>query len=172
MPASDKKPEPWLRSTLNDTPALPRAVLHALALTDEDLAHWGATLNDQEIHARPYNLTPYAYHVRHITHSLDRLLTYAEGDSLNVIQRAALGVELDPGITHAALMSEFHAGLAEAQARIRALPLAELDRYRYVGSQRLPTTLAGLLVHMADHTQRHSGQAVVTARLLLALRQA
>jgi hypothetical protein len=165
-----KQPEPWLRGTLPGVPAVPRAVLHAIALAEEDLALWGATLTDAEIHARPDGLTPYAYHVRHIAHSLDRLLTYAEGRGLDVIQQAALGVELEPGISHAALMAEFHAALAEARARIQALPLAELEYPRYVGSQRLPTTLGGLLVHLADHTQRHAGQAVVTAKLLVALR--
>ena len=166
----EKQPEPWLRGTLTYAAAVPRAVLHALALADEDLARWGATLTDAEIHARPYGLTPYAYHVRHIAHSLDRLLTYAEGRALDVIQKAALGVELEPGLAHAALMAEFQAALAEARARICTLPLAELEQPRQVGSKRLQTTLGGLLVHLADHTQRHAGQAVVTAKLLVALR--
>jgi uncharacterized damage-inducible protein DinB len=167
----EKLPEPWLRGSLTNVPAIPRAVLHALALAEEDLARWGAALTDEEIHTRPYGLTPYAYHVRHIAHSVDRLLTYAEGRPLDVIQQAALQVELEPGITHAALMSEFHAALSEAQTRIRRLPLAELEDSRQVGSKRLPTTLGGLLVHLADHTQRHAGQAVVTAKLLIALRK-
>jgi hypothetical protein len=166
----EKHPEPWLRGTLTDVAAIPRAVIHAIALAEEDLARWGVTLTDVEIHSRPFGLTPYAYHVRHIAHSLDRLLTYAEGGALDVIQQAALGVELEPGIAHAALMSEFHAALAEAKPRIRALPLDQLEQPRFVGSKRLPTTLGGLLVHLADHTQRHAGQAVVTAKLLLALR--
>jgi hypothetical protein len=164
--------EPWLRGTLGDVPAILRGVLHALELAEEDLARWGSTLTDAEIHARPYGLTPYAYHVRHIGNSLDRLLTYAEGRGLDVIQRGALGVELEPGMTHAALMAEFKAGVAEAASRIRALPLGELEQARFVGSKRLPTTLGGLLVHLADHTQRHAGQAVVTAQLLVALREA
>jgi hypothetical protein len=167
---TERRVEPWLRGTLTDIPAIPRAVLHAIALAEEDLARWGAGLTDAEIHAQPYGVTPYAYHVRHITHSLDRLLTYAEGRALDVIQQAALGVELAPGISRAALMAEFHAALPEAQARIRALPLDQLEQVRYVGSKRLPTTLGGLLVHLADHTQRHAGQAVVTAKLLMELR--
>lgn len=163
--------EPWLRGTLGEVPAILRGVLHALELAEEDLARWGRTLTDAEIHARPHGLTPYAYHVRHIGHSLDRLLTYAEGRGLDVIQHGALGVELEPGMTHAALMAEFKAGLAEAKDRVRTLPLEELEQVRWVGSKRLPTTLGGLLVHLADHTQRHAGQAVVTAQLLVALRE-
>ncbi len=167
----EQQPEPWLRGTLSAIPAIPRAALHALALAEEDLARWGATLTDDEIHARPYALTPYAYHVRHIAHSLDRLLTYAEGRALNPVQRGALGVELEPGISHPALLAEFGAALADARTRIEALPLAEVDDPRFVGAKRLPTTLGGLLVHLADHTQRHAGQAVVTAKVLLAMRK-
>jgi uncharacterized damage-inducible protein DinB len=32
----------------------------------------------------------------------------------------------------------------------------------------VPTTLGGLLVHVADHTQRHVGQAVTTSKIVLA----
>jgi hypothetical protein len=164
--------EPWLRGTLGEVPSVLRGVLHALVLAEEDLGRWGASLTDAEIHARPYGLTPYAYHVRHIGNSLDRLLTYAEGRRLDVIQQGALGVELEPGITHAALMGEFKAGVAEAKGRVRGLRMGELEQARFVGSKRLPTTLGGLLVHLADHTQRHAGQAVVTAKVLVGLRKA
>jgi len=35
-----------------------------------------------------------------------------------------------------------------------------------VGEKHLPTTLGGLLVHIADHTQRHVGQAITTAKVV------
>ena len=162
--------EPWLRGTLPDIPAIPRAVLHALQLAEENVTRWLPELSDAEIHAKPFGLTPFAFHVRHIAHSLDRLLTYAEGEGLNVIQRAALHVEMEPGMSREALRSEFTVAVREADGRIRALPLGELEQPRFVGEKKLPTTLGGLLVHLADHTQRHAGQAVTTAKLMLALR--
>ena len=162
--------EPWLRGTLTDVPAIPRAVLHALQLAEENINRWVPELSDQEIHAKPFGLTPFAFHVRHIGHSLDRLLTYAEGGQLNIIQRAALQVELEPGMSREAVRAEFTSALREAETRVRALPLDRLEDRREVGAKRLPTTLGGLLVHLADHTQRHAGQAVTTAKLLLALR--
>lgn len=173
MPES--QPEPWLRNTLPALPAIPRAILHALVLASENIDGYTPQLTDAELHAKPFGLTPYAFHVRHIAHSLDRLLTYAEGQPLNIIQRAALSVELEPGITGQALLAEFRTALREAESRILAItrPLAtsaDWDAPRFVGTQRLPTTLGGLLVHLADHTQRHAGQAVTTAKLLLALR--
>jgi hypothetical protein len=36
-------------------------------------------------------------------------------------------------------------------------------------SNRLPSTVLGLLVHAAEHTQRHVGQIITTARILRAL---
>jgi uncharacterized damage-inducible protein DinB len=33
-----------------------------------------------------------------------------------------------------------------------------------VGRKRLPTTVGGLLTHIAEHTQRHVGQAISAAK--------
>jgi hypothetical protein len=35
-----------------------------------------------------------------------------------------------------------------------------------VGLKKLPTTVGGLLVHIADHAQRHVGQAITTAKIV------
>jgi uncharacterized damage-inducible protein DinB len=89
-----------------------------------------------------------------------------------------LSVELEPGISGQALLGEFHPMMREAEGRVRALARQiyvdglDLDAQRFVGGRRLPASLGGLLVHLADHTQRHAGQAVTTAKLLLALRSA
>ncbi|MEP6714465.1 MAG: DinB family protein, partial [Terriglobia bacterium] len=42
---------------------------------------------------------------------------------------------------------------------------ATLREWRRVGRQQLPTTVIGLLVHIAEHTQRHVGQAISAAKL-------
>jgi len=95
--AESQLPEPWLRGTLTDIRAVQRAVLHALDLATEDLAKWCGDLSDAELNARPGNLAPVAFHVRHIARSSDRLLTYAEGKELSEAQMEALRSELDPG---------------------------------------------------------------------------
>jgi uncharacterized damage-inducible protein DinB len=41
-----------------------------------------------------------------------------------------------------------------------------LEEARTVGKKQLPTTVGGLLVHVADHTQRHVGQAITTAKIV------
>jgi uncharacterized damage-inducible protein DinB len=160
--------EPWLRGTETDVPAVARAVLHALQLATEDIQKWCGQLSDDELNDRPAQLAPVAFHIRHIARSVDRLLTYAEGRDLTDNQLAQLKTELDPGATAKELLSEFDNALTDAARRVRSLAKTNLEEARTVGKKRLPTTVGGLLVHVADHTQRHVGQAITTAKLLRA----
>ena len=66
------------------------------------------------------------------------------------------------------LLAEFHEGLERSAARVRAFASADLEQPRGVGKKQLPTSVGGLLVHLADHTQRHTGQIVTTAKVLKA----
>src|ERR1700722_8714790 len=91
----ERLPEPWLRGTLADIPPVQRAVLHALQLAKEDLYRWCAALTREELHARPAGLEPISFHFHHISRSLDRLLTYAEGGNLNEKQIEALTEEME-----------------------------------------------------------------------------
>jgi uncharacterized damage-inducible protein DinB len=163
-------PEPWLRGTLIEIPAVPRAVLHALELAKEDLQRWCANLSDEQLNARPAGIAPIAFQIRHIARSLDRLLTYAEGNPLNAEQLAALKTELAPDATRREIFAELESALTKSAARIRQFATGQLDESRYVGKKQLPTTLGGLLVHIADHAQRHVGQAITTAKFVSAPR--
>lgn len=163
------QPEPWLRGTLTDIPTVPRAVLHALELANEDLTRWCSGLSDAEFNARPAAIAPVAFHIRHTARSVDRLLTYAEGKTLQPEQLAALKSELAPNATKRELFAELQSTLASAARRIVQIDPARLDEPRTVGKKRLPTTVGGLLVHIADHTQRHVGQAITTAKIVTAL---
>ncbi|HEV7510611.1 MAG TPA: DinB family protein [Candidatus Acidoferrum sp.] len=166
------QPEPWLRGTHSEIPAVPRAVLHALELAREDLTTWCGELNDQELMATPSGLPSIAFHLRHIARSLDRLLTYAEGRQLDERQLQALAREANPQGSKTEIFSGLLAALSESSARI--LKLSEtpdaLSQPRSVGRKNLPATVAGLLVHIADHTQRHVGQTITTAKIIVAQR--
>jgi hypothetical protein len=52
-----------------------------------------------------------------------------------------------------------------AELVIRALDPARLTEPRAVGRKHLPTTVIGLLTHIAEHTQRHVGQAISATKL-------
>jgi uncharacterized damage-inducible protein DinB len=164
-------PEPWLRGTLTDVSAVPRAVLHALELAGEDLKKWCLTLIDAELNSQPHGLPSVAFQIRHISRSVDRLLTYAEGNALSSEQLDALRQESRPDPTSASVFNELSTTLARGAERIRTLAKSDLERPRSVGKKALPTTLGGLLVHVADHTQRHVGQAITTAKIILAERR-
>src|SRR6202021_495173 len=169
--AETQLPEPWLRGTLTDVPAVKRAGLHTLELAEEDLAKWCGNLSDAELNARPANLAPVAFHIRHICRSIDRLLSYAEGKELGDAQLNALRRELDPGASSDELFAELAGALEEAASRVLALRPNQMEEPRTVGKKGLPTTAGGLLVHIAEHTQRHVGQAITTAKILVASRK-
>jgi uncharacterized damage-inducible protein DinB len=162
--------EPWLRGTHADVPAVGRAVLHALDLALDDLAKWTSGLTDDEVHAQPLGLTSVAFHLRHIARSTDRLLSYAEANQLSIEQLTSLKAEQSGEEPLAVLLAEVEASFNNAAERVRALATANFDTFRGVGRKQLPTSIGGALIHVADHTQRHVGQVVTTAKLLKALR--
>jgi len=166
------QPEPWLRGTHTEIDPVRRAVLHALLLTREDILLWGGRLQDEELDASPYGLPSVGFQMRHITHSLDRLLTYAENQPLTSAQLRFLAEEQLPSSSREALFTQFEEGLSQAVERLLKTDPASLSEPRTVGRAHLPTTVAGLLIHCAEHTQRHTGQAVTTAKVLIAMRSA
>lgn len=164
--------EPWLRGTHTDVPAAGRAVLHALELALDDLTRWTAGLTDAEVHSHPLGLPSIAFHLRHIAGSVDRILTYAEGGQLSAGQLAALKNEQGGEgneETLAELLAQVEASLNNAAGRIRVLATANLDTPRAVGRKQFPTSIGGAMIHVADHTQRHVGQVVTTAKVVKAL---
>ena len=166
-PAQTPYTEPWLRGTHSDVPAAGRAVLHALELSLDDLTKWTAGLTDAEVHAQPLGLTSIAFHLRHIAGSTDRILTYAEGGELTAQQLAALRTELDGEGKHeslAELLAAVEVSFNDAADRIRVLSTADLNTPRFVGRKQLPTSIGGAMIHVADHTLRHVGQVVTTAK--------
>jgi uncharacterized damage-inducible protein DinB len=162
--------EPWMSGTHGDVPAVGRAVLHALELAQDDLTKWTAGLTDAEVHAHPLGLPSVAFHLRHIARSIDRILCYAEGNQLSSEQLLALKMEQSGDEPLAVLLAEVEASFENAAERVRVLATADFNVARGVGRKQLPTNIGGALIHTADHTQRHVGQVVTTAKVLVALR--
>ncbi|HTX77044.1 MAG TPA: DinB family protein [Terracidiphilus sp.] len=177
-PAAAPGVEPWLSGSHTDVPAVARAVLHAMELALDDIRKWTEDLTTDEIYSEPLGLPSIAFHLRHIKNSIDRILTYAEGNQLSEGQLAALKAEqpdarkgdnfVQGNLVVWLLMLQ--ASFDNAFARIRALADADFNTPRAVGRKQLPTSVGGALIHVADHTQRHVGQVVTTAKVLKALR--
>jgi uncharacterized damage-inducible protein DinB len=158
--------EPWLRGTLTEVDAVRRGVLHALELAREDVARWCSELTAGQLEARPFGLPSVGFQMRHMVRSLDRLLTYAEGQQLNEAQLALLKSEMESEGRREDLFAEFEQGIESAMQRVGAIDPTTYEQARSVGRKMMPTSVGGLLVHCADHTQRHVGQAVTTAKVV------
>ena len=83
-------------------------------------------------------------------------------------QKAAARAESipHPEIDGEALAAIVQAGVERALAQLRATPAESVFDERKVGRAGLPSNVLGLLFHAAEHSTRHSGQFITTARLL------
>ena len=158
--------EPWLRGPIAGVPPHLMPVFHSFQMVREDLARYTEGLTTEDVWRRTGALPPLGFHLRHIGQSVDRLVTYLCGDQLSDAQIAILKQETDPGTaTLAELLAEVDAQLKNAEERIRSIGSDTLAEPRYIGKKRLPSTVLGILVHVAEHSQRHLGQAITTAKL-------
>jgi uncharacterized damage-inducible protein DinB len=158
-------PEPWLRGPIPGVQPLIAPILYAFQQAREDLALHAAGLTTEQVWATPHGFGSLGFHIRHIAGSTDRLMTYLEGKQLSESQMTALRRENDPGPSLEQLLAEIESSLQNAEAIVRALNPANLSDPRNVGRRHLPTTVIGLLTHVAEHTQRHVGQAIAAAKL-------
>jgi len=166
---STSQVEPWLRGTRTEIPAVVRAVLHAIDLALENIAESTAGLSDEQIEARPYGVASIGFHIRHLTGALDRSLTYASGSGLSEEQFAMLALEkTSQSEGRDLLLSRLRASAKRAEERLLKVMDEDFEEPRSIGRKKLPTTLGGIIVHIADHTQRHVGQVVTTAKILRA----
>jgi len=164
-------PEPWMRGPIEGVHPLLAPVLYSFQMAREDLEKFTAGLPIASIWATPYGLTSVGFHLRHIAGSTDRLVAYLQGRELTAAQLDALAAEGSPGeLSREELRDAMNAAFREAEAAIRAIDPTTLGDARTVGRRRLPTTVIGLLTHIAEHTQRHVGQAIVAAKLAAVLR--
>lgn len=169
------EPEVWLRGPLPDVPGLLQPVAHSLTQCRNEVREALRDITPAEIWARPAGAASVGYHARHAVGSLDRLLTYARGAQLSATQLDALAAEGEPDLGAGAgerLVAAFDLGVDRALGQLRATGEETLLEPRDVGRARLPSTVIGLLVHAAEHTQRHVGQLVTTAKIIRGLDRA
>ena len=164
------QPEFWMRGIQVEgiSPAL-QPVAHALLQAMEDLDAAASGLSVDELWARPGGAASAGFHLRHLAGSLDRLTTYARGEGLSDAQFAALRSEQEPGAPAAELLAHVRATIELALDQLRATPDASLGEPRAVGRGRLPSSVRGLLYHAGEHTARHTGQVITTAKIVRGL---
>lgn len=161
-------PEAWLRGPIDGIPDPLQPVAHALVQAREEARALLQDLPAAVLWSRPAGVASVGFHLQHVTGVVDRLFTYARGESLSETQRKALAAEGSApehrgNVTD--LLDAFDAQIDRALDQLRTTRPDTLSEPRLVGRQRLPSTTLGLLFHAAEHTQRHIGQMLVTARV-------
>lgn len=167
------EPEVWLRGPVAGVPALLQPVAHSLLQSLEELRREMSDLSPAELRARPAGAASVEFHARHALGSLDRLTTYARGESLSATQLDTLSSESVPDPHDDAgvrLVSAYAEVVDRVMRQLASTADATLTEPREVGRARLPSTVIGLLVHAAEHAQRHLGQLTTTARIVRSAR--
>ena len=157
----------WLQGSISGVPALLQPVAHALIEADEDVQKLLASLPADVLWKRHNNAAPIAYHVLHAAGSLDRLFTYARGESLSEQQLAALAAEktMEQDASTATpedVAEKFSVAIENALAQLGTTS-DDVLAPREVGRAKAPSDVLGILMHAAAHTYRHVGQAITTA---------
>jgi len=166
------QPEPWLRGPIAGAHPIAAPLLYSLQQAREDLAKWTDAFSDEDFWLTPSpDIAPLGFQIRHIAGSVDRLTTYLEGQQLTDEQMAALEREKEPGATRRELFAVVEESFRRAEAVATAIDPRTWHDPRGVGRKQLPTTVGGLVTHIAEHTQRHVGEAIITAKLVRAARR-
>jgi len=166
--AEEKKREVWQRGPIQNVPALLQPVAHALLQAKEEVTDITNGFPIEKLWEKPAGVASAGFHLQHLTGVIDRLFTYAKGESLSEQQLAALKQEgqQDESITAQELVERFSARVDEAVKQLSSIDAGSLTEERLLGRAKIPTTVIGLLFHAAEHTMRHVGQLLVTARVL------
>lgn len=165
----NSKREVWLRGPLPDIAPLLQPVAHTLLQAREEVNNIMADFPEIFLWVKPNGMASPAFHLQHLTGVLDRLFTYARGESLTAEQFVNLnteGKEPEKQCSVNGLIEIFNKQVDEALEQLSNTSEAILTETRGVGRAQIPSTVIGLLTHAAEHIMRHVGQLLVTARIL------
>lgn len=164
--------EYWLRGPLEGIPALLQPAAHALLQSNKEIGDYLKDFPEQLLWQKLEGRASVGFHIQHMTGVLDRMITYAKGESLTQAQFEYLKNEGDPknGSTLKKVILTFTQQVEKTLQYFRTLSEDTLREPRTVGRKKLPSTVLGLLFHAGEHSQRHVGQLLVTASVLKSLR--
>lgn len=161
--------EYWLRGPVDGIPALLQPVAHALLQARDEVTKVLQTFPDEKLWEKPAGVASVAFHLQHLRGVLDRLFTYAKDEALIQQQLEALANEGKPytgNRTVQELLAAFHQQVELSLEQLKQTDEETLTATRGVGRSKLPSTVLGLLFHAAEHTMRHTGQLLVTAKVV------
>jgi len=143
-------------------------VAHSLLQAKEDVVRAAEGLSDDALWTRPGGAASAGFHMFHMAQSLDRLMTYARGESLTDSQRMALALEKSGEIDAGAddLIELVSTCIERALRQLRCTSESALEGERRIGRSLMPSTVLGVLFHAAEHTTRHAGQLITTVKVV------
>jgi uncharacterized damage-inducible protein DinB len=140
-------------------------VLFSFQQVREDLRKHTSGISDSQVWT-PTPAGTLGFQLKHLAGSVDRISTYLVGQTLADGQLQQLSSEADGQGTLAELLTQVEQSLRTGEQRLRQVDPARLFDFRGVGRKKLPSTVIGLLVHLAEHTQRHLGQAITLTQVI------
>ena len=160
-------PEVWLTGPVEGVPALLQPVAHALLQAAKEVKEIMTDFPQHLLWMKPAGLASPGFHLQHLSGVLDRLFTYAAGGGLTAQQLGTLKTEgIETEVDAVILVQAFNDQVARSVQYLKSVDAHRLTDSRKVGRAGLPSTVIGLLVHAAEHTMRHTGQLLVTVRVL------
>ena len=162
-------PEYWLRGPVAGIPPLLQPVAHALLQSRDEVNALMEGFPAEVLWDRPGGVASPGFHLQHLAGVLDRLLTYARGEALSTLQLEELAAEGRPSGEEGELtrlLERYNIQIDNALLQLAGTPELSLTEPRGVGRARIPSTVGGLLFHAAEHSMRHTGQLLVTVRIL------
>ena len=169
---STNLPEVWLRGPVDHNPSLLQPAAHAVMQALEEVKTNMTDFPQELLWVKPAGVASVAFHLQHMAGVLDRLSTYARKEMLSPGQMNWLQAEgKETTITVETLLANLKHNVQLYLQQLANTNEATLTEPRTIGRKALPTTHLGLLFHAAEHTQRHLGQLLVTARVVKANRQ-
>jgi uncharacterized damage-inducible protein DinB len=165
----ENKTEVWLRGPVNGVPPVLQPVAHALLQANDEIQTMMMDFPQNKLWEQPAGVASVAFHLRHIPGVLDRLFAYSKGLPISNAQLKYLSEEEleDLSIKKDTLLMKLSDKINESVEYLKSVDPASILEERTVGRKKLPSTVLGLLFHAAEHTMRHTGQLLVTARLLM-----
>ncbi len=161
------KREAWLDGQLEGFSAIKMPAAHALTQARFELEN-AVELSVEELLKRPNHISSAAFQLRHIAGSIDRLLTYTRDEDLAREQFDFLKNETagNSDLNFEELRNDAVRSIDDALEFLKNISDENLFEERFVGREKLPTNVFGLLFHIAEHTARHVGQFVTTAKIV------
>lgn len=165
--ATDQKGEFWLKGPVSGIIPVLQPVAHAILQSQKEVQEALQNFPETLLCQRLAGVASVAFHMQHLAGVLDRLFTYARGEQLSPGQLETLQKEgkEDKNIRLDDLLQQFNNQVNVAIEQLKNTKEESVFETRYVGRKQIPSNTLGLLFHAAEHSQRHTGQLLVTARI-------